>query len=188
MHVRMVIEVLSPSVQDGSDADLCAEVLGIRRNRQQRIGGRFEQQPVHLGFVLIGDGADLRRQCEHHVEVGDWQQLGLAGRQPFSSGRPLALRAMPITAGIIGNARVGAVFAALDMTAERGCAARFNCRHDAELAEAQVPGILAPPCLPVPAEDIRHLQLRPRHGGRIRPAVPPEPLEAQADSEFVESY
>ena len=36
MHVRVVIEVLSPGMQDRSDADLRAEVLRIGGDRGQR--------------------------------------------------------------------------------------------------------------------------------------------------------
>jgi len=82
---------------------------------------------------------------------------------------------------------VRAVLAALDVSAERGRAARLDCRHDAELAKTQMASILCTPCLPVAAEDIRHLQLRPKHVRRIKSAAPPEPSEAQADFGFAGS-
>jgi len=47
------------------------------------IGRGLEQKPIDLGLVLVGNGADLRRQREHDVEVGDWQQLSFTGSQPF---------------------------------------------------------------------------------------------------------
>src|SRR6185437_6173192 len=71
---------------------------------------------------------------------------------------------------VVGDARVRTLLATLDMAAERGGATGFDCRHDAELTEAQMPGILIAPCLAVAAEDIRHLQRRPGHGDLIRPA------------------
>ena len=36
MDMGMVMQVLSPSVQHGEEADLGAEMLGIRRNDAQR--------------------------------------------------------------------------------------------------------------------------------------------------------
>ncbi len=72
MDVRVMIEVLAPRVQHGGDADVGAEVLGVGCNRGQRLGRCREQQAVDLGLVLIGDGADRRRQREHDVEVGNW--------------------------------------------------------------------------------------------------------------------
>jgi hypothetical protein len=53
------------------------------------------------------------------MEIRHRQQLGLARRQPRLGGRPLTLRAVPVAAGVIGDARVRAVLAAFDMTALR---------------------------------------------------------------------
>src|ERR1700686_1342742 len=77
---------------------------------------------------------------------------------------------MPVATGVVGDAGVGAILAALDMTAERRGAARFDRRHDAKLPGADMPGIGFAPRLAVAAEDIRHLQLWSRHRVQIRPA------------------
>lgn len=61
VHVGMMIEVLSPGVQDGGDADLYTEMPGIGRYGGECLGCGGEQQPVDLGFVLIGDRANRRR-------------------------------------------------------------------------------------------------------------------------------
>jgi hypothetical protein len=61
---------------------------------------------------------------------------------------------------------VRAVFTARDMAAERHRAAALDGRHHLQLVEADVPGIGAPPCRPVAAEDIRDLQRRMGHRRR----------------------
>lgn len=53
------------------------------------------------------------------------------------------------------------------MATQRGAAALFEGRHDLELAEADVAGVLAAPRGSVIAEDIRHLQGRPDHVRRL---------------------
>ena len=146
MDVRVVVEVLAPGVQDGGDADVGAEMLGIGGDRRQRLGRRREQQAVDLGLVLVGDGADRGRQREHDVEVGNRQQLRLACRKPRLRRPPLALGTVAVAAGVIGDARVRAVIAALDMTAERRGAADLDRRHDAPLAEAQMRLVRGTPC------------------------------------------
>ena len=146
--------------------------LRIGGDGGQRLGRGREQQAVDLGLVLVGDGADRGRQREHDVEVGDRQQLGLARLEPGLRRPPLALGAVAVAAGVVGDARVRAVLAALDMTAERRGAADLDRRHDAQLAEAHMAGVGGTPGLAVAAEDIRHLQLRTGHGRRVRPAVP----------------
>jgi hypothetical protein len=50
--------------------------FGVRRDRQQRLRARLEQEIVDHRLVLIRDRADPRRQLEHDVEVGHLQQLG----------------------------------------------------------------------------------------------------------------
>ena len=85
-------------MQHRREADLCAEALGIGRDRQQRLGTRLEQEVVDHGLVLVGDGADPRRQREHDVEVRHLQQLGLARLQPLTGLAALALGAMAVAA------------------------------------------------------------------------------------------
>ena len=66
------------------EADPDAERLRIGSDREQRLGTGLEQQAVDHPFVLECNGADARRQREHDVEVGHFQQLGLARLQPFA--------------------------------------------------------------------------------------------------------
>ena len=98
------------------------------------------------------------RQREHHMEVRHRQQVGLARGEPFPRRGALALGAMPVAAAVVGDARVRAVLAALDMAAERRRAAALDRRHHLHLAEADMAGIGATPRRSVVAEDIRDLQ------------------------------
>ena len=104
------MEVLAPAVQDGSDADVGAEVLGVGRDGGERLGRGRKQQSIDLGLVLVGDRADCGWQREHHVEVRHRQQFGFARRKPRLGGRPLALGAVPVAARVIGDACVWAQF------------------------------------------------------------------------------
>jgi hypothetical protein len=103
VDVRVVGERRSPGVQHGGHADPRAQVFGIGRDRDHRLGGGLEQKVVNHGLVLIGDVADRRRQREDHMVIWGGQQLGLALGQPSPRRRALALRAMPIAAAIIGD-------------------------------------------------------------------------------------
>lgn len=98
MDMRVVVEVLAPGVKHRGDADLGADVLGVGSDRSERLGRGGEQQAVDRGLVLVGHGADRRRQGEHDVKVGNRQQLGFARRQPLRCGACLALWAMAIAA------------------------------------------------------------------------------------------
>ena len=161
-------------MQHRGDADAGAEMLGVGRDRDQRLGRGLEQQVVDDGLVLVGDVGDRRRQREHDMIVRHRQQLGLALGQPFLCRRALALRAVPVAAGVVGDLAVRALLAARDMTAERRRAAALDRRHHLQLAEAHMAGVGSAPCRAVAAEDIRDLQSRTRHarrasGGRLGP-------------------
>jgi len=84
----------------------------------------------------------------------------------------LALRTMPVSAGVVGDERVRAVLAAQDMAAEGCGAAALDRTHHLELLEAHMAGISSTPCRTMAAENIRDLQCRARHarrasGGRL---------------------
>src|ERR1700738_5376526 len=101
-------------------------MLGIGCNGEHGLGLGFEQQVVDHGLVLIGDIRDPSRQREYYVIVRDRQQLGLALSQPFPRRRALALRAMPVAAGVVGDDGVRALLATLDVAAERRRAAALE--------------------------------------------------------------
>ena len=153
-------------MEHGGGADAGAEVLGIGGDREQRLGRRAEQQVVDHRLVLVGDRGDLGRQGEDHVEIADRQQIGLAGGEPILRRRALALGAMAVAAGVVGDPAVAAILAALDMAAEGGRAAVLDGRHHLELAQAHMPGIGPAPVGPMAMKDVCDLQPRAAHGRR----------------------
>ena len=74
-------------MQAGQDADPGAEVFGSAA-MVRASGRRPEQQVIDDAPVLVGECADRRRQGKKDVEVGDGEQFGLTGGQPFP-GRAL---------------------------------------------------------------------------------------------------
>ena len=109
----------------------------------------------------MGDVGDQSRQGEDDMEIGNGQEFGLAVGQPFLGRRGLALRAVPVAAGVVGDAQMGAGLAAFDMTAQCRRSAALDRRHDFQLAEAHVTGVGRTPRRPAAAEDVRHLDRRP---------------------------
>ncbi len=174
VDVRMVGQRRAPGVQYGGQADARAQMLRVGRDRGQRLGGGPEQEVVDGGLVLERDGADRRRQGEDDVVIGNRQEFGLAVFEPFPRRGRLALRAVAIAAGIVGDPFVRTVLAALDVSAERGCATGLDRRHDLQLVEAHVTGVGHSPRRPVGAKDVGDLQVVtrwPRHAAAVsRPA------------------
>ncbi len=69
MHMGVVLEVLSPRVEDCQKADFGPEVSGISGNLQQGLRGGPEQQVIDNSRVLQGERAESRRQGENDMEV-----------------------------------------------------------------------------------------------------------------------
>jgi hypothetical protein len=158
-------------VEDGGQADARAQMLRVGGDREQRVGGGSEQEVVDGGLVLERDRADRRRQSKDDVIVGDRQEFGFALGEPLPRRRALALRAVAVAAGIVGDAFVRAVLAALDVSAERGGSTGLDRRHDLQLAEPDVAGVGLAPRRPMSANDVGDLQARPRHAPAVRRAV-----------------
>ena len=174
----MVLQRLSPGVQHGDRADLGAEVARVGGDAAQRLGRGAEQDGVDHRLVVERDLGDRRRQGEDDVEVGHRQQLGLARLQPLGARQALALRAVPVAAGVVGAADQAAVGAVLDMPAERRRPAGLDRRHDAALGAAEMGRVGLPVRRAVAAEDVRHLQRGThRRGSGGRRDLQPQPVE-----------
>ena len=169
----MVLQGLSPGVQHGDRADLCAEMLGVGGDVAHRFGRGAEQDGVDRALVLERDLGRRRRQGEDDMVVGHRQQLGLTRLEPLGACQTLALRAMSVAAGVVGAANQPAVAALLDVPSQRRRPADLDRRHDASLDPAEMSRMAATERVAVAAEDIRHLQRR-THRRRLRAAASPQ--------------
>ncbi len=138
-------------------------MIGVRRaSHQQGVDGRL---------VLDGDLGRRRRQGEDNVEIRHRQESGLACGEPVVTRGGLALRAMPVAAGVVGNADRAAVATSFDMSAQRGGPAKLDRTHDTSFAASEMAGMVMAIGGAVKTEDVR--QLDGRHVGRINSAGQP---------------
>jgi hypothetical protein len=107
-------------VKDRNDADLSAEMFGVGGDRAQCRGHCLEQDGVNCGLVLERDLGDGRWQREDDMKIWDGQQLSLPGSEPVHSSFTLALRAVPVPAGIVGAADKSARRTAFRMASQFG--------------------------------------------------------------------
>ena len=75
VDVRMMLEGLSPGVQDGEETDRSAEVFRVRRDLAQGLGGGAEQDVVNAALVMESERADGRGEGEDDVGVRDGEGL-----------------------------------------------------------------------------------------------------------------
>jgi hypothetical protein len=89
MDMGVMMQVLSPGVQNRDDTDLGTQVAWVGGDRAQRLGGRPEQDGIDRRLVVEGDLGHRGRHREHDVEVRNRQQLGLPLRQPLGASQAL---------------------------------------------------------------------------------------------------
>ena len=171
VDVRMVGQRRAPGVQHGGQADARAQMLRVGGDGGQRLRGAPEQEVVDGGLVLERDRGDRSRQGEDDVVIGSRQELRLAVFEPLPRRGRLALRAVAIAAGIVGDPLVRAVLAALDVSAERGRATGLDRRHDPQLGGAHVTGVGLAPRRAVGAKDVGDLERGPGHAAVVSRAA-----------------
>ena len=161
VDVRMMVEALSPGMQDCGQSDPGAEMLWIGGDGGESLRRGREQQSVDLRFVLIRDGAELCRQGEDHMEIGYGQQLSLAGLQPFFRRRHWHLDGDSGTS-YRQSACGRSLRIARHVRRAQRCD-RFLSLTSRAVGKAHMPVVRCAPSFAVAAEDIRHLQRQPRH-------------------------
>ena len=117
VDVRMWSECLSPGVQDGQEASLCAKMLRIGRDIEQRGSTGLKEQGKQLSLVLPYQRHKLMWDAEDEMIVVDRQQFLLPIPKPLVARSGLTLGAVPVAAGVIRDGLVPAVYARIAMTA-----------------------------------------------------------------------
>jgi hypothetical protein len=131
----MKVQILSPTVQHGEEAQFHTQALGVPGNSQQRFGGDAEQQVVERLFVVEGDRGHLLGQREDHVEIHGRQQFGAPLLEPFVAGRALALRTMAVSAGAVFCMCELAALTPFDYPAQNGGATGLYGPHEFQLLQ-----------------------------------------------------
>jgi predicted alpha/beta-hydrolase family hydrolase len=86
------------------------------------------------------------------------QQVSLAFLQPTLGRTGLALGAMPVAAGVVGNLVMTTAVAVQHVSPQCRAAALFDSRHDFELTQALVSQLALAPSRAMSAKDVGDLQ------------------------------
>lgn len=104
MHVNMLRERLTPSVEDKRGTDLSTEPARVSAELQQRLGRGRKQQSIDQARVPLGQRIELMRQREHHMKIRRCNQVTPTSLKPAFLRSSLTLRAMAVPTGMIGVA------------------------------------------------------------------------------------
>src|SRR5439155_2766356 len=124
-------------MQHAEEADLGPEMSGITSHFQEGFCAGTKQQTINEFFVLQGPRSQLVRQSENDMDVGRGEKFATTCLDPAFAGADLALRAMAITAAVIGDGgTMSATGALLDVAAESAGATARDREQDLDMGPA----------------------------------------------------
>jgi len=129
VHVRVVIELPGPGVQQGNESGQSAQVLGVGGELEQgRLGAGKEQVVAEL-LVGAEDLAQLPGHGEGHHEIWARQQFFDLTAQPLVGFIAAAAGAGAVIAGVVGQVLFAAI-GALILLGPVGVGAAMHDRRD----------------------------------------------------------
>jgi hypothetical protein len=126
MYMRVKFEFLSPTVQHAEEADFSTEMLGIARDFQKSFRTGAKQEIADDLLVLQDQWSQPVGQREDNMDVTRWEKLLAPRCEPAIASSCLTLRAVPISARVVGDGAMSTAGAFIDMPAERGGATPRN--------------------------------------------------------------
>ena len=112
------LQVLPPCMKDRSNARLPAQMLPALAKLHHSLCAGLEQQIIHELPVSEKERIQLRRHGKNGMEITGVQKLCPPVVQPVFLCHRLALVAMPVAAGIVGDLQRTALVAAVNVSAE----------------------------------------------------------------------
>ncbi len=99
----MVVQLLTPGVEDRQKANVGPEMLRIPRDGDEGLGDRLEEEGIEEAGVVEGEAIERVGQGKDHMEVRHREEFALPRSQPGGLGRALTLGTVPIPTGVIGD-------------------------------------------------------------------------------------
>ena len=77
-----MVRGLAPGMQHREEADVRPQMLRIAGHGQEGLGHGLKEERIQHARVLEREWAEGMREREHHMDVGDVEQLRFAGGEP----------------------------------------------------------------------------------------------------------
>jgi hypothetical protein len=120
---------LPKDVQNSDQAQLSTDETRVTGQVLSGLCRGAEEQVVAEPLVAAGECSQFGRQGEGEQEVGDGQEQVALRLQPFLRVTVLTLGAVAVAAGMVQVARLAAVGALVDLSAQGGCATLLDGPH-----------------------------------------------------------
>ena len=162
----------------GEVADLHTQALRVGSDRSQRVVGRRKEDSVEDTLVLECQRAHRVRHREDDVKVSQRNQIAGSAGDPLVALLPLALGAVAVAAGVVGEAEILAASGAMvAMAAKRRRTAARDGAHDLQLRPCDMRLVALDETVAGCAKDVGRLQ-----GGPVHDATGSRPSAASDSS------
>src|SRR6516225_6148397 len=165
VHVRMMVQVLTPGVQHHEHADRRTQTLGISGHLTQRGRSATHQEVIKHSGVAESEATEFRRQGEHHVMIFDRQEMRRLSVEPLRTGQSLALGTMAVAARIVSDTLVAAIETLLDVATERGRTAYGQSAQRLALRRREHAAVTLEEVIAILPNHFRHFQRWPLADG-----------------------
>ena len=164
VDMRMSEQVLAPGMQDGQESDFSPQMFRIGGYLQQGLRTGAEQEVIEDLLVLQRQLAELVRQGEDNVDIGDRQEFVLASGDPLIASSALALGAVPITATVIGDGAIATARAPVAMPAQCRGTATCDGPEDFSVSPVNPAAVVLDEAIALRVNDIGQFEEWPGHG------------------------
>jgi hypothetical protein len=137
VSMRMMLQVLTPRMEDAQEANVGPEMTRVCCYLQQRGCAGAEQQIVKNPLVLMSKGSKLMGNSEDDMRVRNGQKLFCSLFQPPLAGAGLTPGTMPVATRVIRDGLMTAFGATVKMTSQSCSAATPNREQDFQLWPSQ---------------------------------------------------
>jgi len=117
MHVRMMVELAGPGVQDRQDAHLRTDIAFLSGEIAYGIGRGLHQQTIERRLMPQKQSSQLAGDRSDNVEIHTGQYLGGSVLQPIRNLPAVAFRARSIAAAVVAPEAFMTVIAVVASTA-----------------------------------------------------------------------
>src|ERR1700704_2354566 len=112
--MRVGCKLLTPGMQNAEEADFCTKVQGIAGYFEKSFRTGAKEEVIEDLLVLQDQRAQMTRKCEDNMDVTRWEKLLATRCEPAIASSCLTLRAVPISARVVGDGAMSAAGAFIE--------------------------------------------------------------------------
>jgi len=131
--MEMLIQILSPGMEDHGGSEVPAQPAWVPPKGVQRVPRALEEEGIEDTGIALGHGIEGVGEGKDPMEIRDGQQVGSAGLDPPRRGQGLARGAVAIPTRMVAGLVGSAVVALQQVPASSRGAALLDRAHHAEL-------------------------------------------------------